>query len=131
MKTNRRNFFQTLGAGAAGIGLASIPLSSCSAPATASEADDDQQLFIGDDIAIAETIYGKVKGFILRGIHQFRGIPYGIIPLEKIALCHQNHQNPGKAFSLQFGGEILHRKSWITVMEMLMHHLSIIGTTTM
>ncbi len=76
MKTNRRNFFQTLGAGAAGISLASIPLAGCTA-ANASESDDDQILLIGDDIAIAQTQYGKVKGFILRGIHQFRGIPYG------------------------------------------------------
>lgn len=44
---------------------------------TSSTNNDDQQLFIGDDIAIAETEYGKVKGFILRGIYQFRGIPYG------------------------------------------------------
>lgn len=77
MKTNRRNFFQTLGVGAAGIGLASVPLSGYSAVSNLSTDDDDQQLFIGDDIAIAETQYGKVKGFILRGIHQFRGIPYG------------------------------------------------------
>lgn len=38
---------------------------------------DEQQLFIGDTIAIAQTQYGKVKGFILRNIYQFRGIPYG------------------------------------------------------
>ncbi len=38
---------------------------------------DAQQLFIGDSIAIAATEYGKVKGFILRDIYQFRGIPYG------------------------------------------------------
>jgi para-nitrobenzyl esterase len=38
---------------------------------------DGQLLYIGDDIAIAETQYGKVQGFILRGIYQFRGIPYG------------------------------------------------------
>ena len=38
---------------------------------------DDQQLFIGDNIAIVQTEYGKVKGFILRGIYQYRGIPYG------------------------------------------------------
>ena len=37
----------------------------------------DQLLHIGDDIAIAETEYGKVQGFMLRGIYQFRGIPYG------------------------------------------------------
>jgi para-nitrobenzyl esterase len=38
---------------------------------------DEQQLLIGDEIAIATTQYGKVQGFILRGIYQFRGIPYG------------------------------------------------------
>ena len=78
MKTNRRNFFQTMGAGAAGFGLAStLPLASCAAPAENNVSDDEQLLFIGDDIAIADTAYGKVKGFILRGITQFRGIPYG------------------------------------------------------
>jgi para-nitrobenzyl esterase len=76
MKTNRRNFFQTLGVGAAGLGLSSVPF--ISGAVTASKNDnDDQQLFIGDNIAIAETRYGKVKGFILRGIFNFRGIPYG------------------------------------------------------
>ncbi len=38
---------------------------------------DAQQLVIGDDIAVAPTVYGKVRGFILRGIYTFRGIPYG------------------------------------------------------
>jgi len=76
MKTNRRNFFQTLGAGAAGLGLSSVPfISSASTPSK--EDKDDQQLLIGDNIAIAETKYGKVKGFILRGITCYRGIPYG------------------------------------------------------
>ncbi|WP_346860666.1 carboxylesterase family protein [uncultured Draconibacterium sp.] len=80
MKTNRRNFFQTMGAGAAGFGLATtLPLAACATPGASdnSEEEDDQILFIGDDIAIAETVYGKVKGFILRDIYQFRGIPYG------------------------------------------------------
>jgi len=79
MKTNRRNFFQTMGAGAAGFGLATaMPLTSCTATSTAADSENDGQiLFVGDDIAIAETVYGKVQGFILRGIYQFRGIPYG------------------------------------------------------
>lgn len=79
MKTNRRNFFQTMGAGVAGLGLASaFPLTLQAAntqkPVTKY---DDQVLFVGDDIAIADTKYGKVQGFILRDIFQFRGIPYG------------------------------------------------------
>jgi len=79
MKTNRRDFFQTVGASAAGLGLAAtLPIASCAAPASKVDNENDEQvLFIGDDIAIAETVYGKVKGFILRGITQFRGIPYG------------------------------------------------------
>ena len=77
MKTNRRNFFQTMGVGAAGLGLASaFPLTSC-APCEKPEENDGQILFVGDDIAITETVYGKVQGFILRDIYQFRGIPYG------------------------------------------------------
>jgi len=76
MKTNRRNFFQTLGAGAAGLGLTSIPFISSASNAQKQDSDD-QVLQIGDSIAIAETKYGKVKGFILRGIYMYRGIPYG------------------------------------------------------
>lgn len=38
---------------------------------------DVQQLLIGDDIAVAQTQYGKVKGYILRGVYTYLGIPYG------------------------------------------------------
>lgn len=38
---------------------------------------NEQQLFIGDSIAIATTEYGKVRGYILRHIYTFLGIPYG------------------------------------------------------
>lgn len=41
------------------------------------DVQDEQQLFIGDSIAIAQTKYGKVKGYILRGVYTFCGIPYG------------------------------------------------------
>lgn len=77
--TSRRDFFQTMGVGAAGLGLASIvPAAGCSAPVSATDSGSDAQvLMVGDDIAIANTKYGKVQGFMLRGIYQFRGIPYG------------------------------------------------------
>ena len=45
------------------------------------ENNDEQQLFIGDNIAVAQTQYGKVKGFILKGIYNFRGVPCGGEPL--------------------------------------------------
>jgi len=36
-----------------------------------------QILYIGDDIAIAKTEYGKIQGYKLNGIYTFLGIPYG------------------------------------------------------
>lgn len=79
MKTNRRSFFRTMGTGAAGLGLA--PMLSFPSCVAAGEAvaggEEEQQLFVGDDVAIATTQYGKVQGFLLRGIYNFRGIPYG------------------------------------------------------
>ena len=40
-------------------------------------AASEQQLFIGEGIAEADTEYGPVRGFLLRNIYSFRGIPYG------------------------------------------------------
>ena len=80
MKSTRRTFFQTIGTGTAGLGLSTAFLANACTSSDDQVNDngsDDQILFIGDDIAVAETAYGKVKGFILRGIYQFRGIPYG------------------------------------------------------
>jgi para-nitrobenzyl esterase len=79
MKSSRRSFFKTMGAGAAGIGLGStaISLSSFTSPVVKKEKEDGQVLFIGDNIALADTLYGKVKGYKLRNIFYFLGIPYG------------------------------------------------------
>jgi len=38
---------------------------------------DAQQLYIGEGIAVAQTQYGKVQGYILRDVYTFLGIPYG------------------------------------------------------
>lgn len=38
---------------------------------------DEQVLFIGDDIAIAQTEYGKIQGYQMNGIYTFLGVPYG------------------------------------------------------
>ena len=74
MKSNRRNFIQSLGLGAATLSVGSNPLNP-GQPASVNS--DDQLLFVGDNIAVANTQYGKVRGFVLRGINQFLGIPYG------------------------------------------------------
>lgn len=78
MKSNRRNFIQTLGLGAAGVGIGSAaPLTANAHGFGYKEKEDEQILFVGDNIAVANTGYGKVRGYILRGIHTFLGIPYG------------------------------------------------------
>ena len=79
MKADRRGFIKTIGAGATGltIGSSVMSMTSCTSPSVIKEEDDGQVLFIGDEIAVADTQYGKVKGYILRGINCFLGIPYG------------------------------------------------------
>ena len=75
MKNPIGEIFRFLVAGTACIIIfAALLLTSCSTSETGSSANDGQILFIGDDIAVVETVYGKVKGFILRDIYQFRGI---------------------------------------------------------
>lgn len=53
--------------------LAAAPAQGKNRPPAASK----QQLFIGEGVAEAQTEYGRVRGFLLRGIYSFRGIPYG------------------------------------------------------
>ena len=76
MKANRRSFIQTLGLSAATVGVGTSH-TTIAQPVNNPLKDDEQILFVGDNIAVASTSYGKVRGFILRGIHTFLGIPYG------------------------------------------------------
>lgn len=76
MKTNRRNFIRTMGSGATGLALGGT-VASCSSSAGSEKEEDGQIIFIGDNIAIADTQFGKVRGFIHKGIYNFLGIPYG------------------------------------------------------
>ena len=77
MKTNRRKFFRNLGAGAAGLTLGTSAISFTSGTSSPGKDEDGQILFIGDNIAVAETSNGKVRGFIHKDIYNFLGIPYG------------------------------------------------------
>ncbi|HET6544040.1 MAG TPA: carboxylesterase family protein [Chryseolinea sp.] len=79
MKTNRRKFFKVMGAGTS-LGFAA-PLSLISPEASAQNnvaaKEEGQVLFIGDNVALANTLYGKVRGFRMKDIYSFLGIPYG------------------------------------------------------
>jgi len=79
MKTKRRDFIQKIGAGVAGFGLASPLALSASPENNPLDAKDDDKpiLYIGDNIAVANTSYGKVRGFIMKNIYSFLGVPYG------------------------------------------------------
>src|SRR5690606_37563441 len=77
MKNNRRDFLQKIGLGAAGITAVPFVANANSPADQPSDADDEQFLQIGDEIALAETSYGKIRGYKLKGIYTFLGVPYG------------------------------------------------------
>lgn len=60
------------------LGSSLLLICGCSGNQKKSTAEEDgQQLFIGENIAVANTQYGKVRGYILHNLYQFKGIPYG------------------------------------------------------
>ncbi len=83
MKPNRRQFVQTLGTGSAGVALFSSTSATLAANPPNSIAgahhphNEGQLLLVGDNIAVTDTQYGKVRGYQLRGIYYFLGMPYG------------------------------------------------------
>ena len=79
MKSNRRQFVQKLGTSSAGIALgASLAATPKDAlAAKGHDANEGPVLLVGDNIALTQTEYGQVRGYVLRGIHYFLGMPYG------------------------------------------------------
>lgn len=77
MKNNRRDFLQKVGLGTAGIAAVPFVANATTAISQKPEADDEQYLQIGDDIALANTTYGRIRGYKLNGVFTFLGVPYG------------------------------------------------------
>ncbi len=80
MKSNRRQFIQRMGTSSAGLAIGTTAASTACSQASneaATAGSDEQVLQIGDNIAVADTQSGKVRGYLLRGINYFLGIPYG------------------------------------------------------
>jgi para-nitrobenzyl esterase len=76
MKANRRKFMQALGTGSAGVAM-SMAASAAGPTSGAAKNNEGQLLIVGDNIALTNTQYGKVRGYILRGIQYYLGMPYG------------------------------------------------------
>lgn len=70
----KKHSFLTICASALLMGLAACTGTQNNA---ANSEADEQQVFIGDDIAIAQTQYGKVQGFMSRDVYTFLGVRYG------------------------------------------------------
>ena len=79
MRSSRRDFFGAFGTGAAALTLGARGASAApeAAGAAPKAKDDGPVLLIGDDVAVTSTERGKVRGYTLRGVHHFLGIPYG------------------------------------------------------
>lgn len=80
MKSNRRRFMQALGTGASGVAIGAAAMSTGCAQASKeamAEGPGSQILLAGDNIAATTTEFGKVRGYVLRGINYFLGMPYG------------------------------------------------------
>lgn len=77
MKTNRRKFIQNIGLSTAALSVGAAANAGTTSTSKDASDKDGQVLMVGDNIAVASTTYGKVRGFVLRGINTFLGIPYG------------------------------------------------------
>ncbi|UBM57674.1 carboxylesterase family protein [Marinilongibacter aquaticus] len=78
MKSNRRKFFKQSAIGAIGVSAGSgFVLQSCAESAASSTESKNPFLEIGDGIAEVDTQHGRVRGFVLNGIHTYLGLPYG------------------------------------------------------
>ena len=79
----RRSFIKSLGLGTAALTTGTLApfATSCSGDGgkekEAAPVEEPPVLQIGDDIAVASTAYGRVKGYIMNGVYTFMGIPYG------------------------------------------------------
>jgi para-nitrobenzyl esterase len=77
MRWSRRKFFGAAGTGVAGLAAGGSSRAFAAAAPAGPDGDDGPVLLIGDDIARADTRQGRVRGYVLRGIYHFLGIPYG------------------------------------------------------
>jgi para-nitrobenzyl esterase len=76
MARSRREFFGTVGAGAAGMAIG-LPSVAAAQGGAAAKDTDGPIVQVGENVAVVNTAHGKVRGYVMRGVHTFLGIPYG------------------------------------------------------
>ena len=135
MHMDRRQFVKHLGLGTASLSMGSLVTASSCAPSGDSslkqnvkEGEDGQFLFIGDDIAIAQTEYGKVQGYLLNHVYTFLGVPYGADTSGKNRFMPPQKPEP---WTERFFMGIRRRNVWRTGGPIITELLPIIGTTGM
>ena len=64
-------------------------------------AASEQQLFIGEGIAEADTEYGPVRGFLLRNTTPSVAFPTETTPAAKTASCRRNRRTHGRKSGLR------------------------------
>src|SRR5690606_20975931 len=62
---------------ALGAGLSAAPLLTAAPVLAKGEASKADAIMAGAGIAVADTAYGQVAGYVARGIYTFKGMPYG------------------------------------------------------
>jgi hypothetical protein len=129
MKSNRRKFIQALGTGSAGVAFTTAA-SGAKAPGAA-RGSDEQLLQVGDEIAVADTQYGKVRGYVLRGINYFLGIPYGADTSGANRFMPPQKPKPWSDVIRRSGGGTRRHKTWRTGMRTSTPHSATTGTMTM
>lgn len=95
------------------------------------EGEDGQFLFIGDDIAIAQTEYGKVQGYLLNHVYTFLGVPYGADTSGKNRFMPPQKPEPWTDVRPAVFMGIRRRNVWRTGGPIITELLPIIGTTGM
>ena len=71
MKSSRRSFLQKVGVSSAAFATAPFAVSAGSPTSRYQENEKEQYLQIGDDIAVANTSFGKVRGYLLHGVYTY------------------------------------------------------------
>ncbi len=131
MRSSRRDFVGAIGTGAAALTLgARGALAAPAAAAAARAKDDGPVLLIGDDIAVVSTEHGKVRGYTLRGIHHFLGIPYGADTSGANRFLPPQKPKPWTTCCRRSGGATQPRRTWRTATPTRTARSAITGTTT-